>query len=183
MPDTIPSDAALRTILKSQYHAALAMLREAIVLCPDATWTDPSHRTVFWQGAYHALFFTHCYSAKDNDTWVPWEGQHNANQYPDCIAGPADPASDLPVLPPPYTKEQVLAYWDFCDRGIDGWIDAMDLAAETSGFPWYPIPKLELQLLNLRHIQHHMAQLADRVRTASDQGVRWVGARRPKPAQ
>ena len=37
----------------------------------------------------------------------------------------------------------------------------------------------EHQLVNLRHIQHHAAQLADRLRTARDHGVRWVGGSRP----
>jgi hypothetical protein len=35
--------------------------------------------------------------------------------------------------------------------------------------------KLEHQLVNLRHIQHHTGQLADRLRQAADRGLRWVG--------
>lgn len=40
---------ALRTILKSQYHAALAMLREAIERCPDGDWASEEHVNAFWQ--------------------------------------------------------------------------------------------------------------------------------------
>jgi hypothetical protein len=60
---------------------------------------------------------------------------------------------------------------------IDGAVDAMDVLASGSGFSWYPIPKLEHQVVNIRHIQHGAAQLADRVRAAADAGVDWVGAR------
>jgi hypothetical protein len=71
----------------------------------------------------------------------------------------------------------VLEYWAFCDGQIDAAVDAMDVGSPESGFPSYPIPKLEHQIVNLRHIQHHAAQLADRVRTAVDEGVDWVSAR------
>jgi antitoxin (DNA-binding transcriptional repressor) of toxin-antitoxin stability system len=38
--------------------------------------------------------------------------------------------------------------------------------------------KLEHQLVNIRHIQHHTAQLMDRLRASEDIGVKWVGAGR-----
>jgi len=36
---------------------------------------------------------------------------------------------------------------------------------------------LLLQIVNIRHIQHHAAQLIDRVRSAAGVGIRWVAAR------
>jgi hypothetical protein len=42
--------------------------------------------------------------------------------------------------------------------------------------------KIEHQILNVRHIQHGAAQIADRVRTATDVGTDWVGAGRGKRA-
>jgi len=44
----------------------------------------------------------------------------------------------------------------------------------------FPDVKLEHQLVNLRHAQHHAAQLADRLRAAVDLGTRWVGAAPPR---
>jgi hypothetical protein len=58
---------------------------------------------------------------------------------------------------------------------VDGAVDAMNLTARHSGFGWYPIPKLEHQLVNIRHVQYHEAQLADRLRTATGKGVGWMG--------
>jgi DinB superfamily len=172
--------AALRAMLKSQYHAALAMLRDAVERCPDEVWLDTRPRNAFWQVAYHALFFADFYLLRSPEAFQPWEG-HQANvQNPNGIAGPPNPSSSLPLLPEPYTKAQVLAYWALCDAAVDPRVDALDLASPESGFYWYKIPKLEHQLVNLRHIQHHTGQLVDRLRGDADIGIRWVGSRKPQ---
>ena len=85
--------------------------------------------------------------------------------------------SDLPVLPSPYSRAEVLAYWQVCDDTVDSAVDALDLDSADCGFWWYEVSKLEHQLINLRHTQHHAAQLADRLRAATDQQETWVGAR------
>lgn len=173
---------ALRTVLKSQYHAALAMLKNAIEKCPHDLWQGSGHTNECWQVAYHVLFFAHMYSQPNEAAFRPWK-HHVANvQYQDGIAGPPDPKSTLPLLAEPYPKEQVLEYWAFVDAMIDATLDVTDLGSAESGFWWYPIPKLEHEIVNIRHIQHHTAQLADRVRTAANVGIDWVGARRqPQP--
>lgn len=170
-------DAAIRAALTSQYHAALAMLGDGIRKCPDTLWYSDAHATACWQIAYHTLFFTHLYIQVNEAAFRPWEGHRADNQYPDGIAGPPDPESDLPLLPEPYTKDEVLAYWQFCDDMVNSAVDEMDVLTAESGFHWYPIPKLEHQIVNIRHIQHGAAQLADRLRAAADVGVDWAGAR------
>jgi hypothetical protein len=168
--------AAVRATLKSQYHAALAMLGEAIRICPGEVWTARDHTNAFWQVAYHTLFFAHLYSQTEEAAFRPWEGHCADVQVPDCIPGPPDPNSDLPLIPDPYTKDEVLAYWEFCVSMIDDAVDAIDPFSPESGFHWYPIPKLDHQIVNIRHIQHGAAQLADRLRAAADLGVSWTGA-------
>lgn len=174
MPETSPD---LRSVLKSQYHAALAMLREAIERCPDETWTSTAHRNAFWQVAYHTLFFAHAYLMPERDAFRPWREHQSDVQHPDGIPGEIDEASPLPPIPEPYTRAQALEYWGICDRLVDEALDTLDLTRADSGFPRYKISKLEHQLVNIRHIQHHTAQLADRLRDVSDIGIRWVGYR------
>jgi hypothetical protein len=166
---------ALQKALKSQYHASLAMLREAIECCPDDTWYDSSPANAFWQIAYHSLFFAHLYLQADEAAFVPWPGHRRDSQNPDGIAGPPDAASSLPLIPQPYAKGEVLQYWRYCSERVDAWVDALDLESPECGFNWYPVSKLEHQLVNIRHIQHHAAQLGDRLRRAHDIGVQWVG--------
>src|SRR5262245_64658755 len=91
----------LRTILKSQYHASLAMLRQTIEKCPDDLWYSKDQINAFWQTAYHTLFFTHLYLQPNDAAFKPWK-HHQANvQYEDAIAGKRDPNSTLPLLPEP----------------------------------------------------------------------------------
>lgn len=154
------------------------MLRETIERCPEEVWFSKEHVNACWQIAYHVLFFTHLYLQPNEAAFRPWEHHQAKVQHPDGIAGPADPNSSLPLIPRPYTKAEVLAYWDYCDQLVDSAVDTLDLHSSDSGFSWYKVPKLEHQLINIRHVQHHTAQLADRLRASADLGVHWVGARR-----
>jgi len=180
-PDADSDSKALRTALKSQYHAALAMLREAIERCPDQEWLRTEPTNAFWQVAYHALFFAHLYVLPNEAAFRPWERHQSDVQYPDGIPGPPDPNSTLPLLPRPYSKAEALAYWSVCDDMIDSAVDALDLRSPESGFSWYDMPKLEHQIVSVRHIQHHAAQLADRLRSSAGIAIEWVGGRRTNP--
>jgi len=169
---------AFKDPLKNQYHATLAMLREAIEKCPDELWVDTHSTNAFWQIAYHVLFFTHFYLGQDAASFQPWAEHQRDSQNEDGIPGPPDPKSALPLIPRPYSKDQVLRYWAIVDGFVDRAVDAMDLNRTESGFH-YRMSKLEHQLVNLRHLGHHTGQLADRLREATNFGVRWVGGSRP----
>ena len=177
----------LAPILKNQYHAALGMLRLAVERCSEELWLDPTLTNPFWRIAYHALYFTHLYAQPRLEEFRPWE--HHQTGMHDLDDVPAEdellPYLELPHRPPrtgPYSKEQILAYWRLCDESVDLWVDALDLASADSGFSWYPVSKLEHQLINVRHLQHHAAQLGDRLRNSSGVGVEWYGRwPRPKP--
>ncbi len=167
----------LRSVIKSQYHAAFAMLGETLERCPDHVWTSKEPVNAFWQIAFHTLFFAHAYLQPNEAAFRPLEHHQSEVQYPDGIAGPVKPDSPLPLIPEPYSRAEVLAYWKVCVQMVDGAVDALDLDAPESGFSWYKVSKLEHQFIAIRHIQHHAAQLADRLRQATDVGIKWVGAR------
>jgi len=163
------SAEALRSALKSQYHASLSMLRTAIRLCPDNLWTSSGgHANQFWRIAYHTLYYTHLYLQPNNRVFRPWEHHQRGIQRMDTPLGTRRP----------YTKAKVLAYWSICRSMIDDAVDALDLTNPQSGFSWYKVPKMEHQIVNIRHIQYHQAQLADRLRVATGAGVGWADARR-----
>jgi len=167
--DRTISMEALRSALKSQYHATLAMLRTAIRRCPDDLWTSSDgHANPFWRIAYHTLFYTHLYLQPNNRVFRPWEHHQRGIQH-----------MDRPLKTGrPYTKAEVLAYWSICGSLVDDAVDALDLNDPRSGFSWYKVPKMEHQIVNIRHIQYHQAQLADRLRVATGTGVNWADARR-----
>src|SRR5262245_29337943 len=100
----MPDQSSLRGMFKSQYHAALAMLRETIEQCPEDLWLSALDTNAFWQVAYHTLFFTHLYLMENESSFEGWAGHQADVQNQDGIGGPPDPRSQLPVIPRPYTK-------------------------------------------------------------------------------
>jgi DinB superfamily len=157
----------LQAIIKSQYQASLTMLLEAIDSCPPELWADRQYSNPFWQVAYHTLFYTHLYLQPSEAHFVAWE--HHRPGY-HRFSGP-----DAAPAPRPYSTEEIRAYCLWCQRMVDSAVESLDLGAPESGFSWYRMPKLEHQVVNLRHIQHHTGQLADRLRQAANRGVQWVG--------
>jgi hypothetical protein len=162
----------VKAVLKSQYHGGLKTLRLAVEKCPEGMWDDPADGWArFWRVAYHTLFFTHYYLQKDNDSFarwakhreeanfigrLPWEG----NREPKACAA--------------YTREEILEYWGVCDGAVDALVEALDLEAGECGFPWYKMGKLEHQIVNIRHVQHHAAILSARLRKQAGIGIEWV---------
>jgi hypothetical protein len=163
----------IRHALKSQYHAALKTLRLCIEACPDAAWADPADGfAAFWRAAYHTLFFTHMYLQPNHESFVPWaKHQEEAEDL-----GPFNgPDGQVPKAARVFTRRELLDFWGECDAMVDGAIDRMDLEAADCGFPWYRMGKLEHQLVNLRHIQHHASALSTRLRMGHGTMVQWVG--------
>lgn len=156
---------AERTILLSQYRAALEMLRQAIAKCPDGLWNSGDGRAPFWQVAYHALFYTHLYLQDSVQAFVPWAKHRQEYQLGDG----AQPA------PAPPDKASVLEYLAFCEQQAADKLAGVNLDA-ASGFEWLPFSKLELQLYTIRHIQQHVGELMERL---GSQGIMcdWVGSR------
>ena len=174
LADSTISMEALRSAIKSQHHAALAMLRAAIRRCPDDLWTSRGgHANPFWRIAYHTLYYTHLYLQPNNRAFRPWAHHQRGIQHMD----------KPPKTWRPYTKAEVLAYWSICKSMVDDAVDALDLNDPQSGFSWYKVPKVEHQIVNIRHIQYHQAQLADRLRAATGAGVNWADARRRTKAR
>lgn len=164
----------IKPILKSQYHAALKTLKQAIDRCPEGLWDQIGPQPVaYWQIAYHALFFTDLYLQIDEKHFKPWV--YHEHTFIDLDQA-AKRQGQLPQGLEPYSIARMHEYWQIVDDMVDPCVDQMDLTLPESGFHWYPVSKLEHQLINIRHIQHHAAQLADRLRVAVNVGVDWVAS-------
>ncbi len=70
-----------------------------------------------------------------------------------------------------YHRGDLLGYVGECDWMIDAGVDALDLSATQCGFPWYRMPTLEHQIVNIRHIQHHAAILSSRLRRSAGNAI------------
>ncbi len=87
---------------------------------------------------------------------MQWEKHHN-------------PDGDIP-----FTKDEVLEYLMFVEKQVKERVPATNLEAD-SGFYWYPVNKLELQFINIRHIQQHAGELYECLGTRENAELDWVG--------
>ena len=67
-----------------------------------------------------------------------------------------------------------MAYLAIVRKLVEERVPALDLEA-ASGFEWLPFGKLELQLDNLRHLQHHTAELYERLGAQAGIDMDWIG--------
>ena len=158
--------------LTSQMRAALAMLRSTIGSCPEDLWKREKDCNPFWALAYHAVYFAHLYLSPSQEEFVPFERQVRGREG----FGQTD-LDDWSKLTPDdvYSREDVLAYCDHVDAAVDRLVASKPFDAE-SGFHWLMFSRGEALLYNLRHVQHHAGQLAERLRQELDVGTKWVGA-------
>ncbi len=131
-------------VIESQYLAALEMLKEVIVKCPEALWNASGDVEPTWRKAYHALFYAHLYLQDTEKDFKPWPKHHD------------------PETGAPFTQVEVLEYLAFTQKQVQERVPHLDLAA-ASGFEWLSFGKLELQLYNIRHIQQHAGELYERL--------------------
>jgi hypothetical protein len=143
----------IKRALKGQYHAGLAMLRQAVEKCPEDLWLAGTHPRNTWRIAYHALYYTHLYLQTREEAFVPW-AKHREH-----VPALWDDELESPPVVPPYSKADILEYLELVDAGVDGWVEALDLASQDPGFWWYKIPKLDHQILNVRHLGGHVGQI------------------------
>ena len=159
-----------RSLITSQYEASLRTLGYCIEHCPEMLWNTPVARYPLNQAAYHTLFFTDYYLS-ENETHFLEQPFHAQN---------TDLFEDYEQLRPTepktlYTPSQLQRYLTYChQKAIDvvgG--ESADVLAAPAQFPRKPFSRAELHVYNIRHIQHHAAQIILRLRLDTEVDVPW----------
>ena len=154
-----------KTAIWQQFGAAIDMLENSIRACPDDVWNNRSLQPEFWYTAFHTLFFLDLYLSESDVGFVP--------PAPFTL----DELDDRGLLPERvFTKEELLEYLEHGRNKCRTTIAMMteEQANKRSGFSWLDIPVAELLLYNMRHVQHHTAQLNTLLRQNVDSAPRWV---------
>jgi len=162
----------LKNAFISQYIASLNMLEETINKADDTIWLNKKYTNPFWQIAYHALFYTDFYLYKDEKSFIRWEkfkdGYHRmANN---------QQTSEGTLNIEPYKREEIIEYLKKNQNSLIERLEVTNLEA-PSGFHWLPFNKFELQIYNIRHLQHHTGQLIERTREEAGVGIGWATSR------
>ena len=90
----------VKSVIKSQYYAAVEMLRQAVIQCPDDLWHNEGDKNLYWHTAYHVLFYTHFYLQPKEEDFVPWEKHRDL-----LVSLEGDEEERKAELSKPYTKE------------------------------------------------------------------------------
>src|SRR5207244_2511582 len=160
----------IKTILRGQFEAALCMLNQCVEACPPQHWEGKIANGTFRWVAYHTLFFVDLYLSTEDAFTLRDVHERGGDERE-------------PVLSPGLSKDETLSYLKVCRHRM-----LETLASETpgslqgpSGFSWKPISRGELHIQNLRHVQHHTAQLSAYLRRVDKElsdrsALPWVGS-------
>ena len=157
------------SIIWHQFGAALDLLDDVILACPDERWrdviwddTDGPEYGEFWFIVYHTLAWT--------DRYVSGIGKGFVPPAP-FIAG---------ALPEePYSKDDLRAYLHQCRRKCRETLEALDdeKAAQQYEFPWGRRMSFgELMLYTMRHAQEHGAQLSLHLGQKTGTAPDWISS-------
>ncbi len=174
-----PMETTLYRALWQQFGAAIDMLENALVACPDTLWeahvwsdrSDPSKGAAFWSLVHHTLFWLDLYLTSSLEGFAP---PTPFTQHEFGIAS----------VPPeqPYTREKLHAYLLQLRQKCQNTMLTLsnEQAHRQVVFPWEwwePMSFFELQLYTMRHVQEHVAQLSLFLgqHGISDEALDWVG--------
>lgn len=154
-----------KTMIWQQFGAAIDMLENAMRACPDQVWYDRSRQPEFWYVTFHTLFFLDFYLSDAEEGFAP---------PPPFTLDELDPAGILPERT--YTKSELQSYLDYgrqkCKRAVSNLTD--EKAQKHCDFDRPDVTVGELLLYNMRHVQHHAAQLNLILRQTIDSAPHWV---------
>ena len=154
-----------KKIIWSQFGAAIDMLENAITACPENIWGNRIDYYEFWYITYHTLFYLDFYSSNSEKGFMPPEPftLHELDErglLPDRI----------------YTKQELLNYLAHGKEKCRDRIASLteEHANKRCGFDWLDLSFGEVLLYNMRHVQHHAAQLNFMISRAASSASRWV---------
>lgn len=155
-------ESTFKTDLWNQFGASLDMLKNAISMCPTDFW-DTEQK--FWHNAFHCIFFLDYYLSTQPKDFVP-PTPFDFSEYEDRMPERV------------YSKAEILAYLSHCKKKCQDLFE--DLTLEKLQNRWvnesssmnYSI--FEILIYNLRHVQHHAAQLNLLLRQNTNDSPEWV---------
>jgi len=155
----------MKEIIWHQFGAAIDMLENALLACPEKLWGERLESSEFWYRVYHTLFWLDFYLSDSSQGFVP--------PSPFTLVE-LDPAGLLPERV--YTKNELKNYLDHCRNKCLKTIKSLSDKNSHQHFRYGSINLsfAELLLYNMRHVQHHTAQLNLLLRQEIDSAPGWV---------
>src|SRR5579863_4880905 len=161
---------AFKKLTTNQYEAALCTLNACMDRCPQTAWNAPVVNLKFCQVVFHTLFYADYYLGRSAGAFrtEPFHREH-AGVFRDY----EELEDRVPVLL--YERGWCKTYVDYCRlrvKEVVGSETAESLMAQSQ-FPPKTFSRAELHVYNIRHVQHHAAQLSMRLRIDFKADVPW----------
>ena len=167
-------DIDWKSIIWRQFGAAIDMLENALIACPDELWAKSANSGdsfaarwyEYWYLVYHTLFWLDFYLSESREGFAP-PAPFGLEEM--------DPKGAFP--PRVYTKDELRTYLEFGREKCRTRIATLTEETAKQLYPtrWMDFSVVELLLYNLRHVQHHAAQLNLILRQTIDSAPGWVG--------
>ena len=168
-------DIDWKSIIWRQFGAAIDMLENALIACPEELWAKPANSGdsftarwyEFWYLTFHTLFWLDYYLSVTREGFTP-PAPFGLEEM--------DPKGAFP--PRVYTKEELRTYLEFGLEKCRMRIAALTEETAQQCYPtrWMDLSTVEFLLYNMRHVQHHAAQLNLILRQTTDTAApSWVG--------
>ena len=163
----------LKQLLTNQYAAALCTLNACIDRCPEAAWNAPVGNLAFCQVVFHTIFYADYYLGPGERGF---RDQLFHRTHPGFFRDYEELEDRVPVLL--YDRPMIKSYLEHCHHKAVDVIakESAESLAGSSGFERRTFSRAELHVYNIRHIQHHAAQLSLRLRLDFGESISWFGS-------
>jgi len=157
--------------LINQYEASLCTLKLCADNCPDDHWEGLVCNHKFCQSVFHTLFFADIYLGPNLEA-LRDQAFHkdNAQHFGDY----EELEDRKPELV--YDRGFISQYFAHCRQKAKETVEAEteQSLAKPCRFKWLDVVRAEVHPYNVRHIQHHAAQLILRMRIDGTYAAGWV---------
>ncbi len=164
-------DSEWKSIIWSQFGAAIDMLDHALKAIPEDRLVDRSQLPELWYVVYHTLFWLDLYLSGSVEGFAP----------PDPFGmEELDPAGAMPATP--IDQSALTDYLVHCHEKCRVTLSSLtnEAAKRICNFSWGSVSFAELLIYNMRHVQDHAAQLNHILGQTYGEAPAWVG-RAPDP--
>ena len=162
----------LDSILLNQYNAALSMLENCINNYKDDIWyNSDNYLNPAWQIAYHTIYYANIYCSSSRKEIVHWE-----NEIADYNMLKRTSKSKRKKADKKYSQKEMKDFLNFVKKNIPQYLTNMK--PDNKCWPnWYNLQQNEFHINNIRHIQHHTAQLIERHDIIKEMPYEWLSVK------
>jgi hypothetical protein len=162
-----------KELIANQFEAAFCTLNACIDRCPMPAWDARVANYKFCQVAFHTLFYADLHLGPNEESFPrqPFHRDHS-----DFFRDYEEFEDREPTLL--YDKQSISNYMAHCRKKASDVIasETEESLVARAGFARRTFSRAELHVYNIRHIQHHAAQLSLRLRLDTLQHIPWIGS-------